>query len=318
MTIRVAIVGFGKIARDEHLPAITADARFQLTAVVTRGADPAIGVPCFESLTALLAGMPGQVDAVAICTPPVARGALAREAIAAGLGVLLEKPPAATLGEAAELGQLARAAGVPLYASWHSQHSPGVAAAAEALAGEELANLRIIWREDVRKFHPGQQWIWQPGGFGVFDPGINALSIAERIVTGPLIVAEAQLQVPANVQTPIAATLRFVGADLSAEFDWRADCQEDWSIVATTVSGRTVALREGGATLFIDGQQQVLSGLHGYPSIYDRFAAIMTAGEIDLDLEPLRIVSDAFLVGRREMIGVFETDDLGGKARELP
>jgi D-galactose 1-dehydrogenase len=25
---------------------------------------------------------------------------------------------------------------------------------------------------------PGQRWIWEPGGFGVFDPGINAFSIA--------------------------------------------------------------------------------------------------------------------------------------------
>ena len=317
MTIRIAIVGFGKIARDQHLPAIAADARFQLTAVVTRGADPVIGVPCFGSLAAMLAKMPGQVDAVVICTPPAVRGALAREAIAAGLGVLLEKPPAATLGEAAELGQLARTAAVPLFASWHSQHSPGVAAAAEALAGEELASLRITWREDVRKFHPGQQWIWQAGGFGVFDAGINALSIAERIVTNPLVVAEARLQVPGNVQTPIAATIGFAGADSIAEFDWRADCHEEWSISVQSANGRTVALREGGATLFVDGQQQVLSGLYGYPSIYDRFAVIVAAGEVDLDLEPLRIVSDAFLVGQREMIDAFEKYD-GGEKREQP
>jgi hypothetical protein len=41
--------------------------------------------------------------------------------------------------------------------------------------------VEIVWHEDVRKWHPGQQWIWEPGGFGVFDPGINALSIATRI-----------------------------------------------------------------------------------------------------------------------------------------
>ena len=126
-------------------------------------------------------------------------------------------------------------------------------------------------------------------------------------------VAEARLQVPVNVQTPIAATIRFVGADSIAEFDWRADCQEDWSISAQTGNGRTVALREGGATLFIDGRQQVLSGLHGYTAIYDRFAAILAAGEVDLDLEPLRIVSDAFLVGQRETIDAFEEYGLGGQ-----
>ena len=311
MTIRIAIVGFGKIACDEHLPAIAADARFGLTAVVTRGTDPAIGVPCFESLAAMLDAIPGQVDAVAICTPPSVRGAIAREAIAAGIGVLLEKPPAATLGEAAELGQIARAAGVPLYASWHSQHSPGVAKAAQALAGEELASLRISWREDVRKFHPGQQWIWRAGGFGVFDAGINALSIAVRIVPAPLLVAEAALHIPRNVQTPIAATVRFAGKDSVAEFDWRADCDADWRISVQSVRGREVTLSQGGATLSIDGQQQVLSGIHGYPSIYDRFAAVVAAQAIDLNLEPLRIVSDVFLVGHRHIIEEFDDGILG-------
>jgi D-galactose 1-dehydrogenase len=42
--------------------------------------------------------------------------------------------------------------------------------------------VNVIWREDVRVWHPGQDWIWQPGGLGVFDPGINALSIITHIL----------------------------------------------------------------------------------------------------------------------------------------
>jgi D-galactose 1-dehydrogenase len=46
------------------------------------------------------------------------------------------------------------------------------------LAGKrQVARGRITWREDVRKWHPGQDWVFEPGGMGVFDPGINALSI---------------------------------------------------------------------------------------------------------------------------------------------
>ena len=41
---------------------------------------------------------------------------------------------------------------------------------------------RIIWKEDVHHWHPGQRWIWEPGGFGVFDPGINALSVLTEIL----------------------------------------------------------------------------------------------------------------------------------------
>ena len=46
--------------------------------------------------------------------------------------------------------------------------------------------LKVTWKEDVRKWHPGQEWIWQPGGFGVFDPGINALSIVTKILPEPI------------------------------------------------------------------------------------------------------------------------------------
>lgn len=305
MTIRIAIVGFGKIARDQHLPAIASDARYCLAALVTRSAEPDIGVPCFGDLQEMLSALPGGIDAVAICTPPAVRSAIARQAIAAGLGVLLEKPPAATLGEAAGLERLARTAGVPLFASWHSQHSPGVAAAAAALAGEKLTRLHLCWREDVRNFHPGQQWIWQEGGFGVFDTGINGLSIAVRILPLTLQVTEARLQIPANAQTPIAAIVRFSNENFVAEFDWRAGCTPEWSITAETASGRSVRLSEGGATLFIDEQQQALSSLREYPSIYDRFAAVMATNEVDFDLEPLRIVNDVFLVGQRETVDAF-------------
>jgi len=36
--IRLALVGLGKIARDQHLPAIAADGRFELVAAASRSA----------------------------------------------------------------------------------------------------------------------------------------------------------------------------------------------------------------------------------------------------------------------------------------
>ena len=85
--------------------------------------------------------------------------------------------------------------------------------------------MRIEWREDVRKWHPGQAWIWEPGGFGMFDPGINALSIATRIFPGALFVRKAELLFPENKQAPIAAKLHFESpageGPFEADFDWR-------------------------------------------------------------------------------------------------
>lgn len=300
MPIGIAIIGFGKIARDQHVPSIAADPRFELVAVSTRSGDPGLGLPCFATPAELFGAMAGRLDAVALCTPPVARRDIALAAFEAGLHVLLEKPPAATLGEIEHIEAEARRLGRALYASWHSQHAAAVPAAAQALAGRRVAKLDIQWLEDVRKWHPGQQWIWAPGGFGVFDPGINALSIATRILPMPLFVRTAELLVPSNKQAPIAARLDF-GDGLGARFDWRHAEGEQWTIRIETEEGQAIELRDGGAQLLIDGIQQSLERHLGeYPSIYDRFAALVAEGAVAVDPEPLRIIADAFLVGRRD------------------
>ncbi|HEY0114740.1 MAG TPA: Gfo/Idh/MocA family oxidoreductase [Allosphingosinicella sp.] len=306
MPIRIAIIGYGKIARDQHIPSIAADPRFELVAISTRSADPGLGLPCFADPAELFDRMNGRLDAVAICTPPSVRHAIAHAALRAGLAVLLEKPPAATLGEIEDLERLARAGSRTLYASWHSQHAAAVPRAAELLAGQRVARLRISWLEDVRKWHPGQEWIWSAGGFGVFDPGINALSIATRILPMPLFVTEARLLVPANKQAPIAAALTFQGGDMRAELDWRYEKGEQWTIRVETEAGCQVELRDGGATLLLDGTEQPLETRGEYPSIYNRFAELIAEQAVDVDREPLRIVADAYLIGERELTDPFE------------
>jgi D-galactose 1-dehydrogenase len=307
MTIRIAIIGYGKIARDQHVPAIAADPRFDLAAVVSPRAPADEGVPVFASHDALLDAMAGELDAVAVCTPPTVRVAIARAAFAAGLHVLLEKPPAATLGEIEEIERLGRESGRTLFTAWHSQHAAAVAAAKAALAGAKVRSLHIQWHEDVRKWHPGQEWIWVPGGFGVFDPGINALSIATRILPSRLFVREAILSFPENRQTPIAARLAFEGeaGQFGADLDWRYTEGERWTIRVETEGGTTIELLDGGARMTVDGAARPISDRGEYPSLYARFADLVGAGESDVDREPLRIVADAFLVGRREIVEPF-------------
>ena len=304
MAIRIAIVGFGKIARDQHVPAIAADERFELVAISTRSGDPGLGLPCFRDPAEMFERMKGALDAVTIATPPIVRHGIALAALEAGLDVQLEKPPAATLGEIEHLEVVARRTGRSLYAGWHSQHAAAVPAAAEALAGRTIAKLAIRWLEDVRKWHPGQEWIWAPGGFGVFDPGINALSIATRILPMPLFVRKADLLVPSNRQAPIAARLDF-GDGLGAELDWRFTEGEQWTIRIETKEGPVVELHDGGARLSIDGALRPIASRGEYASIYNRFAELVSGRVSELDREPLRIVADAFLVGRRESTDPF-------------
>ena len=298
--IRIGLVGMGKIAADQHLPAIAANPRFALAATVQRSA-PASAIN-FTSHGEMLAAA-DRLDAVAITTPPGPRYAIARDCIAAGLHVLLEKPPTASLAEIDELEACAARREVCLFTTWHAQHNPAVVAAAALLDGKRVRNMEIIWHEDVEKWHPGQRWIWEAGGFGVFDPGINAFSIASKIFPGSLFVRAAALQFPAGAHTPIAAEIEFVSPSssgpLRCSLDWRRTAGEEWTIHVTSEDGLAVSLLDGGARLVVDGEAQPARGEGEYPDIYRRFAELVECGESQVDSVPLRMVADCLLVGSR-------------------
>lgn len=298
MTIRIAIIGFGKIARDQHLPSILADPEYELVALAGAGLDGDFGVPTFPSHGELLRTLSPALDAVAICTPPQVRHQIARDAIAAGLSVLLEKPPAADLDELIDLENHAAAAGCGLYAAWHCQHAPAIGVAARLIASSPIRHMRIVWREDVRKWHPGQEWIWSPGGFGVFDSGINALSMATALHAQPLEVEAADLLYPSNRQAPIAARMIFADGVASADIGWDHAGPEDWTIDIDT-AGHHLVLGNAGAELLVDGAPAALPPSEEYRSIYRAFATVVRDRAVIVDREPLRLVAQAFRKGRR-------------------
>jgi len=301
--IRIAIIGFGKIAEDQHVPSITANPRFELVASSSRSG---LGTgQKFTDWRELIRTVDG-LEAVAITTPPGPRYLIARECIEAGLHCLLEKPPTVGLAEIADLDCLAQARGVTLFTTWHAQHHSTVEAAAKALAGKRIASMRILWHEDVHKWHPGQQWIWEAGGFGVFDPGINAFSIATRIFPGSLFVQSANLSVPENAQTAIAADVTFYSPEadgpLAASLDWRRTEGEEWTITVEATDGTKVRLEDGGARLILDGEASTDSGIGEYPDIYRTFVDLIDERRSLVDVAPLRLVADCLLVGGRTIV----------------
>ncbi len=306
---KVAIHGVGKIARDQHIPSIAKSPAFELAAGVSRNAT-IDGVENFTDLGTMLAARP-DITCVALCQPPMARYAAAHQALTAGRHVLLEKPPGATIAEVQALERLAEARGLTLYATWHSRHAPMVEAARAWLADKTVSRGEIVWREDVRRWHPGQDWIWKAGGVGVFDPGINALSILTHILPEPVHVTGAELEFPANAETPIAARLGLAdaaGAAIAVDFDWRQEGDQTWNITVETDAG-TLELTLGGTALAIDGVRQdkaTEAALRGeYDTIYARFAELVAAGARDVDLAPLVHVADAFMLGRRNVTDPF-------------
>jgi predicted dehydrogenase len=305
--IRIALVGFGKIAADSHVPAIRANPDFELVAVVSaHGAGPG-DVPVFADLATLLTAGPG-VDALSHCNTPAARRASAMQSLTARKHTLVEKPPAATVADWDAIAAAQRL-DTTLMTGWHSRANAAVAAARNWLSDKVIRHVALDWREDVRKWHPGQQWIWAEAGFGVFDPGINGLSIATYILPLAPQLVSARLEVPANRVMPIAAQLE-LGADgwagsMKAHFDWRETAGECWRITVSTDSG-TLVLEDGGTRLLIDGTERMVHDNDEYPTLYRRFAALIAAGESAIDIAPLQLVSAALASGERHVTPPFD------------
>ena len=304
MAMKVALVGIGKIAVDQHVPALAASADFELAATVSRkGSVP--GIEAFTDIHAMLAARP-DVRCVSLCLPPQPRFTAAEAALRAGRHVMLEKPPGQTLAEVYALEALAAAKGVSLYATWHSRMAKGVAGAKAWLADKTVTKAHICWREDVRKWHPGQDWVFEAGGMGVFDSGINALSILTEILPAPVHLTKATLEFPANRDTPIAAQLVFSGG-VTADFDWRQEGPQTWDIEVQTGAG-PLALRMGGNQLEIGGIVNAgdASIMGEYPALYARMAELVKTGARDVDLAPMVHVADAFSIARRITVAPFE------------
>ena len=310
MSYKIAIVGMGKIANDQHVPVIGKDPNFELAAVVSQRGSYPEGVEGFRTQTELLRAR-SDIDAVAICTPPKVRHGIAREALEAGKHVLLEKPPTQTLAELQDLINLAQQKKCVLFTAWHSQFNAAVEDARERLKGRTIRVLDIEWKEDVRRWHPGQQWIWQPGGFGVFDPGINALSIVTNILPESVVVDSADLYYPSNRDTPIAAKLSFRMANgksdrAQADFDWRQTGEQSWNIALETFDGSRLLLQNGGARLDVDGKLVTEEKPAEYEGIYRRFGELLSSGQSHVDIAPQQLVADAFTLGRRLTVEPFE------------
>ena len=306
---KIAVVGVGKISIDQHLPVIDKSDAFVLAATVSGRGVAHKGLPVFKTQAELFKAMP-EVGLVAICTPPSVRHAYVREAIDAGKDVLLEKPPTPTISEFDDLVAYGEKRGRVLFQTWHSRYNAAVDAAKLILKDEGVASVRIDWRESVRKWHPGQEWVWEPGGFGVCDPGINALSIFTKIMPFPVFVQSAKLSFPANRQTPVDAEIVFKSTkkhqpQMTAGFNWLEETGEIWTIAIETEKGTKLKLEKGGTVLKVGVKKTVANPSEEYEQIYERFATLLKKKKSEMDGSPLRLIADAFLLGARHNVEDF-------------
>jgi predicted dehydrogenase len=111
--IRVGIIGFGNAGRLIHVPLINLTPGFAVTAISSSRADEVRAAQPHVAVYARTQDMldAPDIDLIVVATPPDSHAKWASAALAAGKHVLVEKPFAVTLVEAAGMIDLARSTG---------------------------------------------------------------------------------------------------------------------------------------------------------------------------------------------------------------
>jgi predicted dehydrogenase len=186
--IRVGLVGAGPWARLFHAPMLAAAAGLELSAVWARRRDAAaevarqFGTAAVATFEELLE----RCDAVAFAVPPDAQAALAPRAAERGRHLLLEKPVASTVAEAAVIAAAAEAAGVVTQLVLTYRFTEPVRAFLRSVAGTPVRHVSASWigggALDGSPF--ATPWRQAPGA-ALLDLGPHAFDLVEA-VAGPV------------------------------------------------------------------------------------------------------------------------------------
>lgn len=160
---RIGVVGAGWWATEFHIPALMDSPQAELVAIAEpddnrRSAAAAhFGLErAYDGLDTLLDRE--TLDGVIIATPSASHFRIARQALTAGLHVMVEKPMALRAVDAWELVQLAESGGLHLSVGYTYQHTRAAKALREVIAGGhigDLINVASVFSSSVEAYLRG-------------------------------------------------------------------------------------------------------------------------------------------------------------------
>jgi predicted dehydrogenase len=175
MSLRVGVIGCGRIAQAAHLPALARAEGAELvavcdpSAVLSRGVGRRYDVPSTTDTAELLAR--DDVDAVLIAVPDRLHLPVTAQALDAGKHVLVEKPLAATVVEAEEIAALAAASGLAVQVGAMKRHDPGIQFAMGAVQGIGRVLTVSAWYRVMSALRPPTEATFFPAM--VVDEGVK-------------------------------------------------------------------------------------------------------------------------------------------------
>lgn len=174
--------GFGAVHLRQMAP-LRESGRIRLVGVVdVAEPEPGIGAPWFPSLAALLEGVDEAPEVLIIATPITTHADLAREGLAAGCHLYLEKPPVPSLADHEDLLRAASEAGRTVQVGFQARGGGGAARMRELLASGALGEVRSVdafgaWMRD-RAYYARSPWAGQRR--------MDGRRVADGVATNPL------------------------------------------------------------------------------------------------------------------------------------
>ncbi|WP_231750783.1 Gfo/Idh/MocA family protein [Mycobacterium sp. NAZ190054] len=210
----MGFVGAGGVAA-RHARHLAGFPDVQIVAVTDRDTAAAqafaatTGAAPVPSLAALVAGSP---DAVYVCVPPHAHGAIEEQILATGTALFVEKPLALDLPTAQRIAGEARRSGVVTAVGHHWRYSPAIEMVRELLDGRTVRLVAGSWIDRV----PPVSW-WSTralSGGQIVEQAVHVLDLI-RLLCGEVVEVSAYANAAppcapgADVDGATAAILRF-------------------------------------------------------------------------------------------------------------
>ncbi|MBW8871212.1 MAG: Gfo/Idh/MocA family oxidoreductase [Leifsonia sp.] len=220
MTHGVAIVGAGRMGQ-AHASAWAANGVPVLWAVSPRREPSLVDAPAARWATRIdeVLADPA-VTIVSICTPTPSHAELAIQALEAGRCVLLEKPIALTLEDAARVEETAsRAPGILLVAHV-VRFFPGYAALAERVAAGSVGRPRVVRASRISAAPVGYDWLTDEDRSGgmLVDFAIHDIDQAAGYLGEAVAVTSVALDGAGDgvgFGSPVATTIEYAGGGIA-------------------------------------------------------------------------------------------------------
>lgn len=277
--LRGALIGFGRVAENAHVPAYRRDPRFHLAAVADASPERraaaeklVLGLKTYATPDALYAGEP-DLDFVDIATPPHLHALQSLEALERGLHVLCEKPLTFSMDELKTLARAAKKKKRVVYPVHNWKYAPLFLKLAELLEMKAVGKIRHAeWH--VLRTKPAAtaagNWRTDPraaGGGILMDHGWHAFYLVGAMVGDSPTGVHGVLRGPKGAEEEAVCLITYPESTASVRLTWRSAGRSNHGAV----------YGENGHIEILDDRLSVIRDA-GDPGTHYIFSSALSAG----------------------------------------